>query len=165
MKKAMRLVLCCILSIFSASMHSSVDVLPDEAAVVVAHGFGGTGGKNNSFVRKIAHAFGIFNDDSRHAPSFPDAGGYYSRTVLYTRPAVLTLVKQLHDVIQSGKNVIHLVAHSCGGGTVINMLAHLIHYEKNKDYFENTGITLAHAKDILQALKKGSVNITAPLLG
>ena len=165
MKKAMRLVLCCILSVPSVSMHPSVDVLPDEAAVVVAHGFGGSGGKDKSFVRKMAHAFGVLNDDSRHAPSFPDAGGYYSRTVLYTKPAVLVLVKQLLDVIQSGKKAIHLVAHSCGGGTVITMLAHLIHYEENKNYFENTGITLENAKAILEALKKGSVNITAPLLG
>lgn len=138
--------------------------LEDDAAVVVAHGFGGTGGKDRSFVKAIASAFGIFNDDDRYAPYFPDAGGYYSRTVLYTKPAVVILVKQLNDVIQSGKSAIHLVAHSCGGGIAINMLAKLVHYEKNSNYFENTGITLEHAKAIMAALKKGSINITAPLL-
>lgn len=164
MQKMMSRALGLMVIIPCLSVCSFVDKPTSDVAVVVAHGFGGYGGKNKSFVKKMAHAFGVFCDDSRHAPSFPDAGGYYSRTVLYTRPAVLVLVKQLQDVINSGKNAIHLVAHSCGGGTVITMLAHLIHYEENKDYFSNTGITLEHANEILQALKKGSINITAPLL-
>ncbi|HLW72608.1 MAG TPA: hypothetical protein VKR54_01025 [Candidatus Babeliales bacterium] len=164
MKKIKNIVLFFMLIMSCAILSSSVSTASDEVAVVVAHGFGGTGGKDKSFVKAIARAFGVFNDDSRHAPDFPDAGGYYSRTVLYTKPAVLVLVQKLNEVIQNGKTVIHLVAHSCGGGTAINMLAKLIDYEKNKDYFEDAGITLAHAQAILAALKRGSINITAPLL-
>jgi hypothetical protein len=167
MQKMIRRMLAFMLIIPCLSVCSFAEVVSEkvsEAAVVVAHGFGGRGGKHKRFVKAIAQAFGVYSDDSRHAPSFPDAGGYYSKTVLYTRPAVLVLVQQLRDVIQSGKDAIHLVAHSCGGGTVITMLAHLIHYEENKDYFKNTDISLENAKAILAALKKGSINITAPLL-
>ena len=164
MEKMIRKALFCALIIPCLSVCSISADNSDGAAVVIAHGFGGYGGKDRKYAKKMSHAFGVFCDDSRHAPSFPDAGGYFSRTVLYTRPAVLVLTQQLLDIVQSGKNAIHLVAHSCGGGVVINMMAHLIHYEKNKDYFADTGITLEHATAIVEALKKGSINITAPLL-
>lgn len=136
----------------------------DDTVVVVAHGFGGTGGKDTWFVKAVSYAFGIFNDDCRYAPHFPDAGGYFSRTVLYTKPAVIILVKQLNELVKEGKATIHLVAHSCGGGVVINTLAKLIAYEDNKNYFEGTGVTRSDSQAILTALKRGSINITSPLL-
>lgn len=166
MRRIISVIMLFLLNVSCISLYSSADYsLSDDTVVVVAHGFGGTGGKDKWFVKAISYAFGIFNDDSRHAPDFPDSGGYFSRTVLYTRPAVIVLIKQLNDLIQDGKKAIHLVAHSCGGGVVINMLAKLTDYENNQHYFENTGITLAHTKAIVAALKKGSINITAPLLG
>jgi hypothetical protein len=165
MKRMVTVAIFFLVNVWYMPLYSLADYsLSDDTVVVVAHGFGGAGGKDKWFVKAISYAFGIFNDNSRYAPDFPDAGGYFSKTVLYTRPAVIVLAQQLNDLVKDGKTAIHLVAHSCGGGIVINTLAKLISYESNKDYFEGTGITLADSQAIIAALKKGSINITSPLL-
>jgi len=133
----------------------------DVQSLVYSHGYGERGPRSY-FAALFANRYSF--DWEFSGPTYPDAPGRLDKAVFYTKPAVIALVNHLHAIIQGGKNAIHLIGFSCGGGTVINALAKLTDYENNKNYFKDSGITLEDAQAIIAAINNGSLALSAPLL-
>ncbi len=150
----------------SISLLLSLSLFPsntsnDVQGIVYSHGFGEYG-PFSYFASFFAQQYKFECEFS--GPTYPDAPGRADKAVFYTKPAVIALVNHLHTIVQSGKNVIHLIGFSCGGGTAINALAKLTDYENNKNYFKDSGITSQDAQAIIDAINKGSLVLSAPLL-
>lgn len=70
----------------------------------------------------------------------------------------------MHDKVSEGHDSIVLVGRSCGGGTAINCLAQLTHYDPA--YFQGTKVTSKEDADkIVAAINSGAFVQTAPFLG
>src|SRR5260221_596665 len=153
------LVLGSLLLVVSLSHSMDNETKAKRAYVVYSHGFGEGEDYNdrNSFIHL---------GDSISMPVYPDAPGQLNRAVFYTKPAVHTLVNDLHEKAQKEDcESIRLVGRSCGAGTAINSLAKLAHYDENKDYFEGSDIRSKDDADkIMQKINNGAFIATAPFL-
>ncbi len=111
------------------------------------------------------HGYSEMGVDPEKGPVFPDSGGRFWNTCFYTQPAVHEAVNYLKRKVDGGADAIHLYAKSCGAGIALNLLAKLIDYEKDPDYFNGTEIkSKEDAQKILDAINNGTIHLSIPLL-
>ncbi|HEX4068613.1 MAG TPA: hypothetical protein VHX42_00805 [Candidatus Babeliales bacterium] len=157
MKK--QILLLSSLGLFCFVQPNYADYNSKKTYIVYSHGFG-EGEKHNSKERYTRLG------DVSSMPIYPDAPGQLSKAVFYTKPAVHTLVNDLHEKAQKDDcESIRLVGYSCGAGTALNSLAKLAHYDENKEYFKDTTIRSRNDADmIMQKINNGAFVATAPFL-
>ena len=125
--------------------------------VIYSHGFGESADAGQAYTQ-------LFEDSSYAAPEYENDR---RRASFYTQESQQKLLQTWIDNIKnSGNAAIDLfIGRSMGGGTGINLLDKLIHYEQNKDFFKGTDIqSVEDADKIIDSINKGKVIFTAPAL-
>ncbi len=103
--------------------------------------------------------------EHRNGPTYPDSHGQFWKACFYTQPAVHALANFLKKEIDNGADAIDLMGRSCGAGIALNLLAKLVDYEKDPDYFNGTEIkSKEDAQKVFNAINNGSLHLTVPFL-
>ena len=111
------------------------------------------------------HGWAEGTKGNNQGPALPDSDARFWRACFYTKPAVHVAANYIKRKIDDGADAINLMGKSCGGGIILTLLAKLIDYEKDPDYFNGTEIkSKEDAQKVLDAINNGSVHLSIPLL-
>jgi hypothetical protein len=135
-----------------------------DQVTVYVHGWGDSQ-KSIDYIRRNSWllpgtVIGFDFHDANFGAFLPD----FTKSSFCQGPDIAALLLVLQWLDDCNIPVIHLHGHSRGAGTIITLLARILHFNKHTSFFNTLGISRAQASKIFDKIRNGTIILDCPFV-